>query len=111
VWTKELKVGDQVGVKFSKFGKTRYRVEKVKHTTPTGRIRLNSERIFYPNGKEVGRSDWYTEILPLTPELKGLIAQQGAVEYINSFDLSKLNLQELRKILEIMKGAEESDNT
>ena len=106
-WLKSLKEGDLVADKrYNGY----YSVFKIKKITPKGGIRLETGHLLKENGEYYKFEDWSSisiYIEPLTEEIKNSIAIRKEIislmNIIENIDFGKLNIDKLRKIVQIIK--------
>ena len=106
-WLKSLKEGDLVADKrYNGY----YSVFKIKKITPKGGIRLETGHLLKENGEYYKFEDWSSisiYIEPLTEEIKNSIAIRKEIislmNIIGNIDFGKLNIDKLRKIVQIIK--------
>ena len=106
-WLKSLKEGDLVADKrYNGY----YSIFKIKKITPKGYIRLETGHLLKENGEYYKFEDWSSTsiyIEPLTEEIKNSIAIRKEIislmKNIENIDFGKLNIDKLRKIVQIIK--------
>lgn len=98
-WLKELKVGDKVAVDNSDhWHRNNYSIHTVEKITPTGRIKLSSGSVYFPNGKKVGESYCYP-LRQLTPEIIELVRRRRLMDKLNFNSFKGLLSSERLEIL------------
>ena len=106
-WLKSLKEGDLVADKrYNGY----YSIFKIKNITPKGGIRLETGHLLKENGEYYKFEGWSSisiYIEPLTEEIKNSIAIRketiSLINTIENIDFRKLNIDKLRKIVQIIK--------
>lgn len=106
-WIKGLKTGDEVWA--SAVNGRHYFVPTIRtvtRITPTGRIRLNNDRVFAPNGLVMGPGREY--IFPVTPEFLLEVNRQNALRYIEKYPYyQSLSNDDLIAIMSILRKYDE----
>lgn len=99
-WIKELKVGDKVAIT-SRNGRSITTIAKI---TPTGIIKTEKGSQFNPDGFQRGGDGWGAYSLQqLTDEVKLEFKKNGLVRKCKEVDFSKLTIEQLEQILNIIE--------
>jgi hypothetical protein len=104
-WLNGLKVGDKVALLYRRYGETSYSIAKIEKITPTRQIKLDGYATKFKNGDMIDTSTWKTttnRIVPITDDVKEYIEKKRLIAFIKKVELDKLDVQQLRKIKEVM---------
>jgi len=95
-WIKDLKVGSKVIVA-NNYGEKITTVTKI---TPKGFIKVESGKMFNPDGGERGGSNWnYTSLLQLTDDILLKFKKKELISQCEEIRFSELNTEQLEQIL------------
>jgi hypothetical protein len=104
-WLNGLKVGDKVALLYRHYEDERYSIEKIEKITPTRQIKIVGYETKFKNGDMIDTSPWKTtthRLVPITDEVKKFIEKKRLIAFIQKVELNKLDVQQLRKIKEVM---------
>jgi hypothetical protein len=107
-WLNSLKVGDEVAIIHSQYGRKNIRTSKIVKITPTRRFKIDGmDWCTFDNSGEqmgVGRWDMPNVMFPVTNSIKESLARTNTIHLIENFKkwhgLSTQQLLEILKIIE-----------